>query len=845
MARGAGHRRRRVDLSARRRAEAHQRVVIRFERLRDRAGMSNLFRSFCFLTSVCLAVPSSAGQFGQPAPPPPAAPSSAPRPLADTTVSDRREAMNDQKDWHFIGHVEMDRDPQGASKIYADDVWLYLGQDKGIATGNVLLTQGANRISAERAEFNTKDNLGTFYNAWGIATVKPQPPRPTAGIAPPPVVGQENVIIFFGEKVEKIGPKKYKITNGGFSTCAQPTPRWDLHAGTVILNVDHYTVLTNAVMNVKGVPMFYLPVLYYPTKREDRATGFLIPTYGVSSLRGQSIHNAFFWAINRSQDATFMHDWFSKTGQGYTSEYRYNYGLGTDGNFRFHVDDTHDTSYLQSNGAAPVVVPGNTTYEIRGGANQMLPGNLRARGSANYFSSIQASQAFNTNIYDISRNQRTFGGNVIGAWNTYTLNATVDRSEYFNSTTATSTTSSISGNWPRLTLMRNERPIGNSPAYFSVSGDYASFLRQSKSASTDTTTGITTDTTTDFGLSRFDFAPQIRYPFKRWLWFTVNNTLSWHETYYTRSYALDANGQSTGAVVDQPLNRPALTYQAQVVGPVFNRVWDTPDNHYAEKFKHTIEPVLTVSRTATIGDFQRVVQSDGTDNLVTGVSYNYGLNNRFYAKRSLAPGQPAVAREIVDVTLTQTYYSDDRQSLYDRQYQTSTLGGNLPSHFSPISLGIRGMPTNSFNTTVNAEFDSRYHKLRTISAQGGVTSGILQASLGWSKRAFIEQLPGFNDPNNLDHSVNGSTNVRTKDNKYGLQYSFSYDVTHGGITNQRVTGFYNAQCCGLAMEYQTYNYIGINVLSPIPSDHRFFMSFTLAGLGNFSPFNGALGGVPR
>ena len=49
-------------------------------------------------------------------------------------------------------------------------------------------------------------------------------------------------------------------------------------------------------MNVKGVPLFYLPILYYPTKKEDRATGFLLPTYGQSTLQGQSLHNAFFWA---------------------------------------------------------------------------------------------------------------------------------------------------------------------------------------------------------------------------------------------------------------------------------------------------------------------------------------------------------------------------------------------------------------------------------------------------------------------------------------------------------------------------------------------------------------------
>ncbi len=64
------------------------------------------------------------------------------------------------------------------------------------------------------------------------------------------------------------------------------------------------------------------------------------------------------------------------------------------------------------------------------------------------------------------------------------------------------------------------------------------------------------------------------------------------------------------------------------------------------------------------------------------------------------------------------------------------------------------------------------------------------------------------------------------------------------MTQQRITAFYNAQCCGIAFEYQTYNY-GNQSASPIPLDQRFFLSFTLAGLGNFSPFNGGLSGVPR
>ncbi len=237
----------------------------------------------------------------------------------ETQISDSIERLSETHTKR-IGHVEIHR-PGGVS-IYADQAEIFQDDDRLILTGNVVFSQADNRITADHAEMNTKTGLGTFYSAYGISTLKPpkQVARP-GGVAPPPVAGEETSVCFFGEVVEKLAPKKYKITKGGFSTCVQPTPRWDLHADTVILNVDHYTILRNAVMSVKGVPMFFLPVMYYPTNKNGRATGLLIPTYGSSSLRGQSFSDAFFWAIDRSQDATLLYDFYSKTGQGVGGEY--------------------------------------------------------------------------------------------------------------------------------------------------------------------------------------------------------------------------------------------------------------------------------------------------------------------------------------------------------------------------------------------------------------------------------------------------------------------------------------------------------------------------------------------
>ena len=121
---------------------------------------------------------------------------------------------------------------------------------------------------------------------------------------------------FWGELIEKRGPRNYVVTHGDFTTCVQPTPRWELGQRQVHINLDDYVIARNTVLRVKGVPMLFLPVMYYPMHKDGRSTGFLMPNFGTSMLRGTALSNAFFWAISRSQDATFFHDWFTRTGTG-------------------------------------------------------------------------------------------------------------------------------------------------------------------------------------------------------------------------------------------------------------------------------------------------------------------------------------------------------------------------------------------------------------------------------------------------------------------------------------------------------------------------------------------------
>jgi hypothetical protein len=77
--------------------------------------------------------------------------------------------------------------------------------------------------------------------------------------------------------------------------------------------------------------------------------------------------------------------------------------------------------------------------------------------------------------------------------------------------------------------------------------------------------------------------------------------------------------------------------------------------------------------------------------------------------------------------------------------------------------------------------------------------------------------------------------------RVGTDYSINWDIQRETVIQQRIVGFYNAQCCGIVLEYQEYN-PGAFSGSLFPKDRRFNLGFTLAGIGTFSNFFGNFGG---
>ncbi|MEO8070052.1 MAG: putative LPS assembly protein LptD [Acidobacteriota bacterium] len=677
------------------------------------------------------------------------------------------------------------------------------------ATGHVLFRQADLQLVADRAEINGKTKLGAFYNAVGSAQLGGGPREKSMfGTLEPDV-------LFHGERLEKIGLRTYRLWNGGFTTCVQPTPRWEMTGSNGTITLDKHVLLKNAVLKVKSVPLFYIPAIYYPINKQDRSTGFLIPTYTSSSYTGTNISNAFFWAISRNQDATFYYDWYSKSGPGMAGEYRYIAAPGSSGNGRFQLIN----GVKNAAGVAPP-----SSYNIRGDGNYVLPHGLRAVGNIYYFSNLTSQQRFQ-DLEDFSRRDRSFSAQLTGGAGRYQFSSSASQTDSFSGLTSAVRT----GQFPALRVSMGDKAIGRSRIYFGMSGDALRNVRVDN----------INDPLTDRSLWRVDGGPKISSPISTLPWLSAKASANLELTYWSQS--LDA----TGKQVPAGLSRRLLTMGIDGTGPSISRVFQSPGNGYADRFKHLVEPTFSLTRVTTFDQSSLVVVNDGIDYRVGGDTYlSYGLTSRLLAHRvskptpgSTTPG-PGSIRDILDFSIRQSYHTNSLASNYDQQYQSSSLTPvSRPNPFTPLLAEIRANPTDRSSGSFSMEFDSKHKALRQLSSQGSVNSAHAIVSANWTKKRFVPDLEGFGEDTQRQ-SLGASATIKSQDNRVGGAYAFNYDFIEHSWIQQRVVAYYNSQCCGVAFDFQSNSLAFVNQTS----NRTFGVSFTLAGIGSFSNPMGSFGG---
>ena len=457
---------------------------------------------------------------------------------------------------------------------------------------------------------------------------------------------------FWGETIEKLGDEKYRITRGGFTTCVQPTPRWELVTGSMVLNLNEYAIAKNTVLRVKGVPLVYMPYVYYPIQDDNRATGFLLPSYGSSTAAGTGAEQRVLLG-DRPQPGRNV---LSRLVHAHWPGYRRRISLrcrGAVARAMRACTGSISTKRPTTEDGETSTLPATRSFEVTANMNHTISPRVRARARVDYFSDVVTQQLYYQDVYQATRNNRLIEGGLTAAFGPTSTSALYSRSEYISDANS----STVYGSTPRISTNVAPQRLFNSTVYASLNAEYAYLPNRSL---------VDGEVTRDDSHSRIDVMPTLRVPLSRLTYLSVNTSGSYRATRYSRREGL------TGTV-DVPYLRQYAALDTEVVGPVFTRIWDRPDSVFAERLKHVIEPAFKIDLTSQIDDYRSTpVVGDQSEFVVGGAAdFTYGLTNRFLARGRPVGAARGQTREFLTVGIQQTRLLESR---------VGALRQHLPEH---------------------------------------------------------------------------------------------------------------------------------------------------------------------
>lgn len=227
---------------------------------------------------------------------------------ADTLVHERESAT-----YRAEGDVKIEK---GGITLFADRAIYFEAMSLAEAEGNVRVLKEEDTLSGDRLRLNMLNETGAMKNGR--------------------LFHKKANFRLLADEIEKTGDYSYHVRRGTFTTCDGDSPSWHFTAADLDLPLDGYAEGKQALFYIKGVPVFYLPYVVFPIKRE-RQSGFLTPRIATSSKKGFNLSVPYYWAIDASQDATVTLDYMARRGLGAGLEYRYIRKQGSEGDFRGYL----------------------------------------------------------------------------------------------------------------------------------------------------------------------------------------------------------------------------------------------------------------------------------------------------------------------------------------------------------------------------------------------------------------------------------------------------------------------------------------------------------------------------
>jgi len=719
--------------------------------------------------------------------------------------------------------------------LRADEITYDSDSGEATANGHFSLDGGPNddHIKASHGNYNLAAETGRFYDVTATTGLRFTENRMVLTSTAP--------FAFTGRVVEKTSSDHYLVYDGTITTCELPRPNWQFQAHKVVVDVGANASIYHSKFLLHGFPVFYFPYATHPVAREVRDTGFLVPTVGRSSTRGNIIGDSFYWVMNRSMDATVGAEYFSKRGWSQRGEFRAR---------------PSDTSYVDLNFFG-VVDRGIGTPPLREGGQEArltAAGNFygfRAVSNIDYLSSFLFRLAFNdvfTQAVNSEVNSQVFVSKAIKG---FAFGGMVERYQnFFQKVDADGTLPTFDSirilHTPSADASSVDRKLGHSPFFWSFDASLSGLSRSEPGFHTGELLG------------RFDFSPEISLPLQ-FLGWSVRPALTLHETYYSERFV-------NGLAVTDPTNRQALETSVEVRPPVLEKVFDK--EFLGRKWKHVIEPRAVYRLVTGVNDFANVLHFDERDILSNTHEVEYGFVTRFYAKPTapiqecdtpmtgLAVGAAApeqivpwqhlsnlesrpcppgpAAREVATWEVAQKYFLDPTfgGALVSGQRNVFTTTEDLtgiafatePRHLSPLVSRLRVATSSRTGTEWDLDYDFQLGRINESTLLVNYNLGSFTVGGG---DAFL-QIP---QPNTIPLKFQqfrvalGFGGLARR----GLSAasSFGIDSETGQLQFATAQTTYNWNCCGVTMEYRRY------AIANVRNENLFRFTFSLANIGSF------------
>jgi len=225
------------------------------------------------------------------------------------------------------GHV---RAWQNGNTLYADKVVINRTTGEATADGHVILMQpGGDTVFADHAVLS-KGMKNAVMQA--VAARLAQNGRMIA-----------NGVRRYGGAIDEMSKVVYSACDLCKSDPTAP-PLWQIRATSATRDLQHKMIeYRNAVMEIDGIPVFYVPYMTQPDPSVRRQTGLLIPAIGESSRLGFFTALPYFIVIDQESDLTLTPLFAVKNGPILDAKYRQAFNAGV-----LHInlsggDDQHDS----------------------------------------------------------------------------------------------------------------------------------------------------------------------------------------------------------------------------------------------------------------------------------------------------------------------------------------------------------------------------------------------------------------------------------------------------------------------------------------------------------------------